>query len=293
MSDYLKLNWKYLLGAALVHGLFAAIFGLTMISMSRDAPQPQLAIQAVIVDQSLIGAASRREQQEKEQQKQRAEQREREQAAADQRRQQEEAAQLEAKQKAEQQAEQERQVELKQREEQEQRRVQEEQQVRERQETERKREADAQRQKQAEAERQRVADIARKQKEEAQRRKTAEDARVQAAREAELKNQLADEEGRMQAENSGLNNQYAALIRQHIERNWNRPPSARGGLECEIKVAQTPSGVVLSVQVGQCNGDAAVKQSIETAVLRASPLPPPPDPRLFQRNVTLIFKPAD
>lgn len=296
MADYLKLNWKYLLGATLVHGLFAAIFGLTMISMSRDAPPPQLAIQAVIVDQSLIGAATRRQQeareQEREQARQRAEQ-QRERAAAEQRQQQEEAAQREATREAEQRAEQERQVELKQREEQEQRRVQEEQQLRERQETERKREAEAQRQKQAEAERQRVADIERKQKEEAQRRKAAEDARSLAAREAELQRQLAEEEGRMQAESAGLNNQYAALIRQHIERNWNRPPSARAGLECEIKLAQTPGGVVLSVQVGQCNGDAAVRQSIETAVLRSSPLPPPPDRRLFERNVTLIFKPSD
>lgn len=289
MPEYLKLNWKYLCGAALLHVLFAGIFVLTMIRMSLRTPPPQLAIQAVIMDSSQISAASRRQQQEKERERQRAEQQAREQAAAEQRREQEQTAQREAEQRAEQ----ERQVELKQREEQEQRRVQQEQQLRERQETERKREAEALRQQQAEAERQRVAAIERKQKEEAQRRKTAEDARAQAAREAELKSQLDEEEGLMQAESAGLNNQYAALIRQHIERNWNRPPSARTGLECEIKVAQTPGGVVLSVQIGRCNGDAAVKQSIETAVLRASPLPPPPDPRLFQRSVTLIFKPAD
>ena len=97
----------------------------------------------------------------------------------------------------------------------------------------------------------------------------------------------------MQAESAGLNNQYAALIQQQIERNWNRPPSAHAGLECEIRVAQSPNGVVLSAQVGNCNGDAAVKQSIEAAVLRASPLPPPPDPRLFQRNLILVFRPSD
>jgi colicin import membrane protein len=124
-------------------------------------------------------------------------------------------------------------------------------------------------------------------------RKAAEDARAQAAREAELNRQLAEEEGLMEAQNSGLNSQYAALIQQQIERNWNRPPSARAGLECEIRVAQSPNGVVLSAQVGKCNGDAAVKQSIEAAVLRSSPLPPPPDRRLFQRNLILNFKPAD
>ena len=81
------------------------------------------------------------------------------------------------------------------------------------------------------------------------------------------------------------------MIEQRIVRNWNRPPSARAGLECEVRVAQTPSGTVLSVQIDQCNGDAAVKQSIEAAVMRSSPLPPPPDPRLFERNLVLVFKP--
>ena len=60
-----------------------------------------------------------------------------------------------------------------------------------------------------------------------------------------------------------------------------------------MRVAQTPSGTVLSVQIDRCNGDAAVKQSIEAAVMRSSPLPPPPDPRLFERNLVLIFKPLE
>jgi colicin import membrane protein len=50
---------------------------------------------------------------------------------------------------------------------------------------------------------------------------------------------------------------------------------------------------VLSAQVDKCNGDAAVKQSIEAAVLKSSPLPPPPDPRVFERNLVFVFKPQD
>jgi colicin import membrane protein len=296
MTDFLKQNWKYLLGAALLHVLFAGIFGLTMISMARNAPPPVLAIQAVTVDPSqLLGAGSaRREKQEQA----RKEAVERERLAEEQRQkqakeqEQKKATEQQAQREAEQRAEQERQVELKQRQEQEQQRVHEEQQLREKQEADRKRAEDAQRQ-QAEAERQRVADIERKQKEEAQRRKAAEDAKLQSARENELKRQLEDEEGRTQAENAGLLNQYIGLIQQQIVRNWNRPPSARSGLECQVKVAQTPAGVVLSVQVVACNGDAAVKQSIEAAVMRSSPLPPPPDPRLYERNLLFVFKPAD
>lgn len=283
---FFKQNWKYLVGALALHLLFAGLFGLTMIALPRNAPPPQLAIQAVVVDQSLIGAAARRERQERERQqavqRQRQQEQEKERLADEQRRQKE----AEARREQEQRAEQERQAQVKQQQEREQQRLQEEQQARERQ-------AEAEKQRQAEAERKRIAEIERKQKEEAQRRKAAEEARALAARENELQRQLAEEEGRMQAESAGLLNQYIAMIEQRIVRNWNRPPSARSGLECEIKVTQTPSGTVLSAQVGKCNGDAAVQQSIEAAVLRSSPLPPPPDPRLFERTLLLIFRPAD
>ena len=88
-------------------------------------------------------------------------------------------------------------------------------------------------------------------------------------------------------------NQYIAMIEQRVVRNWQRPSSARPGLECEVRVAQAPAGTVLSVQLGRCNGDAAVRQSIENAVMKSSPLPPPPDPRLFERNLVLVFKPLE
>ena len=114
MADYLRTNWQYLIGAALLHALFAGIFGLTMIQMSRNAPPPQLAIQAVVIDSSQIRAASRRLEQEREQQ--RAEQ------AAQQKREREAAAQREAEQRAER----ERQVEVQRRQEEEQKRQAEE-----------------------------------------------------------------------------------------------------------------------------------------------------------------------
>src|SRR6185503_14978208 len=254
MPEFIRNHWAYLIGAVLLHLVFAAVFGLTLVNIWSKPLQPTLAIQAVVVDRSVLEGAARKQQRERQQQEQRKQQEKRE---------------------AEQRAEQERQQELKQREQEQERRQAEEQQVRERQETERKAQADAERQRKAEAERKRVADIERKKKEEAERRKAAEDAKVQQQREADLKSQIEEEEGRAQAANAGLLNQYIAMIQQAIVRNWNRPPSARAGLECTVKVAQTPTGTVLSVQVDRCNGDAAVKQSIEAAVLKASPLPPP------------------
>lgn len=295
MVDFVKQHWTYILGALLLHALFAGIFGLTMLNLQRSPPPVQLAIQAVIVDPSTLNKASKQQLQQREreraqqQERELQAQREQEQAAERQRREQEETARRESEQRAEQ----ERQVELKQRQEAERQRITEEQQLRERQEIERKKAAaEAQKQRQAEDERQRVAEIERKQREEAQRRKAAEDARLQQARESELQRQLQQEEGELEARGSPAMAQYVAMIRQHVERRWTRPLSATEGLECEVRVAQTPAGVVLTVQVGRCNGDAAVRQSIETAVHRSSPLPPPPDPRMFERNLVFIFKPA-
>lgn len=109
--------------------------------------------------------------------------------------------------------------------------------------------------------------------------------------EAELQQALAAEGERRKAEQAGLLDQYIRLIQNQIERNWIPPASARAGLKCVVNVVQIPSGDVIDVRVGQCNGDDAVVRSIEAAVRRASPLPKPPDPSLFERNLIVTFEP--
>lgn len=135
-----------------------------------------------------------------------------------------------------------------------------------------------------EAERQRLA-----------REKAARDEadRQRAQREADLLAQLAAEERAAAARSSSLMQQYVAQITARIERNWNRPPTATVGLKCEVRVTQVPGGAVTAVQVGRCNGDESVRQSIEAAVLRASPLPEPSDPALFERILVINFEPRN
>jgi colicin import membrane protein len=58
-----------------------------------------------------------------------------------------------------------------------------------------------------------------------------------------------------------------------------------------LEVTQVPGGTVTKVTIKQCNGDQAVRDSIEAAVYRASPLPPPPDPAMFDPVLRLTFKP--
>jgi colicin import membrane protein len=118
-------------------------------------------------------------------------------------------------------------------------------------------------------------------------------ARDKAKRESELRAQLAAEERINAARGSTDEVAWLALIRDKVTRAWIRPPSARAGVNCEVHVTQVPGGVVTGVQIGSCNGDAAVRESIEAAVYRASPLPTPSNPDLFDRNLRFNFHPDD
>ena len=119
----------------------------------------------------------------------------------------------------------------------------------------------------------------------------AAEAREQSEREADLKRSLAAEARTDSAASNAALASWRAQITAKITRAWLRPPTARAGLQCDLDVTQVPGGEVTQVKLGQCNGDQAVRESIEAAAYRASPLPPPPDPALFDRNLRITFKP--
>ncbi|MDP9088928.1 MAG: cell envelope integrity protein TolA [Pseudomonadota bacterium] len=123
--------------------------------------------------------------------------------------------------------------------------------------------------------------------------KRAADLKAKAQREAELRRQLAEEEHVSAVEASPARAQYIARLASRIQNAWIKPPSARTGLDCIVNITQVAGGEVTSAKVTQCNGDAAARQSIENAVYRASPLPAPPDPALFERNLVIHFHPEE
>ena len=151
-------------------------------------------------------------------------------------------------------------------------------------EAERKRKAEEERKRREEQERQRKA-------EEERKRREAEEARRKAEQEAQFMRELEEEEALQELMTSGLRDQYYMAIMQKIRRNWVRPPTATPGTECIVNVRQAPSGDVLNVTIVSCNRDEAVRRSVEAAVYKASPLPAPPDPRLFKRDLQIGFKP--
>jgi colicin import membrane protein len=123
--------------------------------------------------------------------------------------------------------------------------------------------------------------------------KKAAEEKARQAREAELRRSLEAEARGNAIRNSDEAARWQAQIVARITRAWIKPPSAQPGISCIVSVTQVPGGEVTAVRVNSCSiDDAALRESVEAAVYRASPLPAPPDPALFERNLELTFAPT-
>jgi colicin import membrane protein len=118
-------------------------------------------------------------------------------------------------------------------------------------------------------------------------RATAEKQRVQA---------MADREGEQAQTGAGgqdddLTARYVAAIQSAVTNNWNRPDSAQAGLRCTIVITQIPGGDLLNVSVSSpCNADQVTRNSIESAVRKAAPLPYKGYEKVFQRSIKFNFR---
>lgn len=92
-----------------------------------------------------------------------------------------------------------------------------------------------------------------------------------------------DNAAQQAAANQGEIDKYKALILQAISAQWIVPPGAQDNEVAQLTVRLAPGGMVLSVTISQSSGDAALDRSARIAVLKASPLPVPTDPGLFER----------
>ena len=127
----------------------------------------------------------------------------------------------------------------------------------------------------------------------AEQKKLAEQqaAAERAARVADLQQSLQEDERATAA--SGALASWQSEITSRIQKAWIKPPTAQPGIECVLNVSLVPGGTVTGVSLGQCNGDDAVRQSIQTAVYNASPLPAPPNGIPFPRQLIITFKPTN
>ena len=156
--------------------------------------------------------------------------------------------------------------------------------------TRREQQAREQREQEAKAQREREAQAQREREEAAKRER---ELAAQRRREEDMLRAAAVEAEANAAREAGLYDQYVLAIEQRIKGKWQRPLSARPGIDCVVTVQQTLTGDVVTAKVTTCNGDDAVRRSIEKAVLDASPLPRAPTPALFERIVNVRFKPEE
>lgn len=253
--------------------LHAIIAGLLYLGLSAPLQDPEpmpLPIEAVVVDQAVIQAAST---QRRDVARREAEEREREQAKA------EAAEAAEAAERERQEVERRAAAEDERR----QAEVAAEQKARAAAEAKRKTEAEARQRAEQQAQAKAAAD----------KKRAADQARQRDQREAELKALLAAEDERTGPAFQGLKASYIRAIQAHVEQRWFEPPGMAQGMSCTVLVSQIPGGEVVGTRFGACNGGTAVRQSIETAVRNASPLPAPPEPALFAREVELVFTPKE
>ncbi|HSP00487.1 MAG TPA: cell envelope integrity protein TolA [Thioalkalivibrio sp.] len=243
--------------------------------------------QRVEAERQRQAEAERRRQEEAQRQAQAEQQRQeearrqeqaRQQAEAERRRQAEAAAQAEQRrqQEVQRQAEAERQREEEQRRQEEARRQAEE---------EARRQEQAERQRRLEEERK--AEEARRQAAMAAEEQRLQEAAAQRAREEEARRQAA-----RRAQLDSQRTQYMSAIQAAVERAWLRPSDYQSGQMAVVFVRQAPGGYIQEVRIERCTGNTAFCRSVEAAVRRAEPLPSPPDPELFAREIRFTFDPS-
>lgn len=86
---------------------------------------------------------------------------------------------------------------------------------------------------------------------------------------------------------------YKALIIEAISERWIVPQDVAKNIFCQLLVHVAPGGDILSIDLVQTSGDDVLDRSAKTAVLKASPLPVPKDPTLFNnfRLLKLTVRP--
>ncbi|MGZ5125088.1 MAG: TonB C-terminal domain-containing protein [Burkholderiales bacterium] len=172
--------------------------------------------------------------------------------------------------------------------------------LKEQQELEKNKQRDLERRKEEEAKKLKARELEAKNKEDEKRKLDKE----RLAQEAEVKRQAADKQALADklakehaAAQSRLYDEYSRRISDKIKRYIVEPPNLQGNPQVVFELRLLPGGEVLeaSLRLKSSSGNPAYDQAVERAILKASPLPLPPDPSMFNmfRELNLKIRPKE
>ena len=86
---------------------------------------------------------------------------------------------------------------------------------------------------------------------------------------------------------------YIRRIQSKVKGNVILPPDMPGNPEAIFEVVQLPTGEIIDAVLRKSSGVRAYDDAVQRAIVKSSPLPRPDRPDLFQRTLTLKFRPQD
>lgn len=141
---------------------------------------------------------------------------------------------------------------------------------------------------------------AEKEKKQQEQKKQEEQKRQQEIEQAQIQREKAEDAQRQAqaaaaAAQASLVAQYKAAIMKKVRQYIIMPPDTPPGIEARFDVMVLPGGEVGDKHLGKSSGNALYDQAVERAIIKAQPLPLPPDPALAAqfRNLNLTFRPNE
>src|SRR5450631_2790357 len=111
--------------------------------------------------------------------------------------------------------------------------------------------------------------------------------KAQADRERAMARQASD------AAHSKAIDAYVKSIQAKVKGNVLVPSDIAGNPEAIFEVVQLPTGEIIDAQLKKSSGVRSYDDAVQRAILKSSPLPKPESLELFQRSLTLKFRPLD
>lgn len=112
---------------------------------------------------------------------------------------------------------------------------------------------------------------------------------------ADAQKKIAQQQAAQAAAQAKLVDEYRRRISDKIRRFVVLPPNLQGNPEVQFDVVLLPGGEVLGTKLKKSSGVTAYDNAVERAILKAQPLPLPPDPAMFSdfRELNLKFRPKE